>query len=373
MHILDAVERFLYRSKRSSLIAVTLAVSFVKTGVWYMPNFDGWKSMRLDPFHNPFAAPDQHYLFWNWLGPFLAWRLHIHNGQSFLYYHLIFSLGFTATFLWYVFANFSERDARTALILFLAIPASATAYFWIGMDSITLALILFVLVLRNRPWMALLMGVLLGMQHAEQGIFAFGALLVALVWSSLLKDKSEFAVRWAACSLAGVILGKLALILIFRHYGIQVNSGRPYYLRHYAGMYAEMFYYHFQYVLWSILGAGWIAVAKFTERGRQAIPFLAALLGLMLLLPVVGDETRVLAIISFPLVAVYLILNRDFLRSLDNRFACWIFGIWLLVPWPWAWGRPLVSIFPYDVAYLLHRWFGWFNVPQNQPMWPLIN
>jgi hypothetical protein len=372
MAVIDTIERFVYCSRRSRLIAALLALSFFKTGVWYMPNFDGWKSMRLDPFHNPFINPDAHYLFWNWLGPFLAWRFRIHNEHSFFYFHLFFSIAFTASFIWFIFTNFEERAARTALILFVAIPASATAYFWIGMDSITLALIMFLLASRNHLFISLLLGVALGMQHAEQGFFAFAALLCALVLSRFVKSRIAFSIPWAVASLLGVLLGKFVLILIFHHYGIQVNSGRPYYLRQYGQMYASMFWYHFQYILWSVLGVGWIAVAKFAERGKTAIPFLVSLLGLMLMLPVIGDETRVLSIVTFPLLGAYLLLNQDFLLSLNGRFVSWIFGVWLIVPWPWAWGgRPLVSIFPYNIAYLLHQLFGWFSVPTDHSMWPL--
>jgi hypothetical protein len=372
MRFFHAIDGFIYRSPRGRLVAALLALSFVKTGVWYMPNFDAWKSMRLDPFHNTFTDPAAHYLFWNWLGPFLAWRFRIHNDQSFLYFHFLFSITFTVTFIWFVFRRFEERHARTALILFLAIPASATAYFWVGMDSITLALIMFILASRSHALISLLLGVALGMQHAEQGFFAFAALLCALILSRRLKSSVEFSVNWAAASLLGVCLGKLVLILVFHHYGIHVNSGRPYYLHQYGQMYATLFYYHFEYVLWSVLGVGWIAVAKFAERGKEAHPFLICLLGLLLMLPVIGDGTRVLAILTFPLVSAYLLLNRDFLRSLTSHFVSWIFGIWVLVPWPWTWGgRPLVSIFPYNVAYLLHRLFGWFSVPMKQPMWPL--
>jgi hypothetical protein len=371
MRILDGLDRFLYRSRRSVFVAAVLALSFIKTGVWYMPNFDGWKSMRLDPFHNPFVDPDAHYLFWNWLGPFLAWRLHIHNEQSFLHFHFLFSVAFTVTFLVFIFTHFADKDARTALVLFLAIPASATAYFWVGMDSITLALIMFLLALRNYPVLALLVGVLLGMQHAEQGFFAFGALLFALALTSILNGETEFRIPWAALSLIGVILGKIVLILVFRHYHIAVNSGRAFYLKKYGQMYAEMFYYHFQYVFWSILGVGWIAVARYTERGKQALPFLLALAGLILMVPIIGDETRVLSILTFPLMAAYLLLNRQFLQSLSSHFVSWIFGLWLIIPWPWVWGgRPLVSIFPYNIVYLLHQWFGWFQVPK-EAMWPL--
>ena len=141
MRFVHAIEGFVYRSSRTKLIAAVVACAFVKTGIWYMPNFDGWKNMRLDPFHNPFASPEAHYLFWNWLGPFLAWRFRIHNEHSFLYFHLFFSPAFTASYIWLAFRILEEREAHTALILFMALPVSATAYFWIGMDSITLALI----------------------------------------------------------------------------------------------------------------------------------------------------------------------------------------------------------------------------------------
>src|SRR5579875_1140622 len=242
MRFIDAIDKFVYHSRRGWLIAALLSLSFVKTGIWYMPNFDGWKSMRLNPFHNSFVDPSAHYLFWNWLGPFLAWRFRIHNEQSFLYFHFFFSVLFTTTFIWFIFRNLEERDARTALVLFVAIPASATAYFWVGMDSITLALIMFILASRNHPVIALLLGIALGMQHAEQGFCAFAALLCALLLSNFMKRPVSLSVPWAACSVFGVGLGKLALILIFHHYRIQVNSGRPYYLQKYGGMYATMFY-----------------------------------------------------------------------------------------------------------------------------------
>jgi hypothetical protein len=374
MRFIDAIDRFVYRSSRTKLIAALLALAFVKTGVWYIPNFDGWKGMRLDPFHNPFPSPDAHYLFWNWLGPFLAWRFRIHNEQSFLYFHLFFSIAFTASFLAYVFFQFEERDARTVLVLFFAIPVSVTAYFWIGMDSITLALMMLLLVARSHRLLALLLGIALGMQHAEQGVVAFAALLFALVLSRILNANTRYSITWAAMSLLGVGIGKLILILVFRHYGVVVNSGRFFYMRRYGAMYATMFWYHFQYALWAVLGVGWIAVAKFAERGRAAIPFLSSLCLMMLMLPVVGDETRVMGIVTFPLLAVYLLLNPEFLRTLSSTFVAWIFGLWLLIPLPWAWGgRPVVSIFPYNITYLLHRMFGWFSVPADPSMWPFLN
>jgi hypothetical protein len=67
-----------------------------------------------------------------------------------------------------------------------------------------------------------------------------------------------------------------------------------------------------------------------------------------------------------------LLFNPGFLRSLNGRFVSAIFCLWLIVPYPWVLaGKLLVSMFPYNLAYFLHQHLGWFNVPTNDPMWPI--
>lgn len=372
MRFLDLTETFIYQSKPKRLIFAALAIALFKSGIWYIPNLELWRSVSLDPFNNPFENPNAQYLFWNWLSPFMAWRLGIHSEWGFFCLHLVFSILFTFTFIGFVWASFEERVARTALALFITLPVSATAYLWVGMDSVTLFLMMLILVAKDYLWLVLPVGILLGMQHFEQGSVAFAALTFALVLSLVMKLNTRYSFRWAATALLGVVLGKIALVLLFRHYEIYVNSGRTYALEQVFRVYLDYFYYHFQYILWSGLGVGWIVVAKFTERGKVATPFLVALCGLLFLLPFVGDQTRVFSIVSFPLVATYLLLNPDFLGSLNARFLSWVVAIWLIIPYSWIWAnRPLVSVLPYDVTYILHQLFGWFHVPTNNPLWPL--
>lgn len=372
MRVIAAVERFIYQSKPSRLIAIALAAAFFKTGFWYIPTMGTSWAISRNPFRNPFSGPEAEYLLTSWLGPFLAWCLHIRNEQSFLYFHLLFSFAFTCIFIAFVWREFGDREARTSLILFLALPVSTTAYFNIGYDSVTLFLMLLLLLVRRRPWLALPIGVLLGMQHFEQGAVACGALLVAWLIGFLLRTKSQYSIQWTVASLLGVVLGKLVLLLIFRHFRMHVTAGRLFYVQHFTQLYSAWFYYHFQYILWSILGVGWFAAVKYAEQGKSAAHFFIALCGPLLLLLIVGDETRVVAIVTFPLVAACLLLDPEFLRSLSGRFVSAIFGVWLLVPYPWVLdGKPLVSMLPYNVAYFLHQHFGWFNVPMHQPMWPI--
>ena len=154
------------------------------------------------------------------------------------------------------------------------------------------------ILLAKYPVVALFLGVALGMQHFEQAIFAFGAVLFALLYSHYLKTPATFSLRWSICAFAGALIGKLVLVVLFWHLHIVITDRRYYFLQNYQ-MFLQMFYYHIQYLLWSFFGAGWFAVAKFAERGKAARPFFIAVVGLILLQLTVSDETRVFWIVVF--------------------------------------------------------------------------
>lgn len=99
----------------------------------------------------------------------------------FFIFHLGFSIAFTALFIKLVFSRLPERSTRIALILFALLLVSATTYFWVGSDSLTLLLLLLLLLLAlsfpHSILMTLAIGIMLGMQHFEQAFFAVGGLL----------------------------------------------------------------------------------------------------------------------------------------------------------------------------------------------------
>jgi hypothetical protein len=370
--VLRAVYRLVYTSKRWKLVSFLFAAMIVKTGVWCMPNISSYRQIAQWPFFNP-LVPDAHYLFWSWLGPFLAWALRAEGPVSFFLLHLLFSLAFTALFVLVAFSRLEEEYARTSLVMFFVLPVSGTAYFWVGGDSLTLLLMMAALAVSRSLPATLLAGVALGMQHFEQGFLATGALLLAMSWNRLQHRATilEYSIRWAATLLAGVIAGKVVLVGIFRHAHIAVNSGRAFWMHAHFYWLLGRFQNHFQVILYSILGVGWVLVIKNAECGRKALPFLVALSGLLLLLLVTGDHTRVGAIVTFPLLAVYLLLNREYLYSVAAPMVCWIVVAWLVIPYVWVWGGlPKWSVFPYDVTLLLHKAFGWFKIPPDLAMWP---
>lgn len=371
MNVISKIEKFIFESEAWKLILVISLLTLFKTGIWYIPNLGGPQAIAQNPFVNPFSDPNAHYLFWSWLGPFLAWLIGATGKLQFFTFHLFFSLAFTLLFIKIAFNAFPKDLARSSLILFSALPVSATAYFWVGLDSITLFLMLLALAFPGSLVFTFIVGLLLGMQHFEQGFFAASGLLFAIS----ISHRQAYTLRysWSFCLLLliGVIAGKFLLFGLFNHYSIEVNSGRMYWLREHIHLLLNQFFFHFHHIIWSVLGLGWLVALRFTDWGTKSVPFFLTLAGLCLLLPVSADQTRVLAIITFPLVSVYWLLNQDFLEKLTKREISLLFTAWALMPWGWVWeGAPKWSAFPYDIAYILHRLFGWFDVSADPALWP---
>ena len=362
MQLVRQAERLVFAPPAWRLAAAVLLIGLVKTGVWQIPNFAASRLIAQDPFTNPFQDPYAHALYWSWLGPFLAWVIGATSPAAFFGFHLFWSVGFTALFVLTAFRTLPAREARVSLVLFAVLPVSATAFFWVSTDSLTLFLVMLAFALPPRSWIAALVGAALGMQHFEQALFGFGALLAALTLSRLLGSPTERRPGWVAAVLGGVVAGKLALAVLFGWLGVEVNSGRLYWLQEHLPLLLEQFLLHVHIILFSVLGLGWLVAVKYVERGREALPFVATLGGLMLLLPISGDQTRVLAIVTFPLIAATWLLSSRVLASFDDRWVAWLLITWVIVPWSWVWGGlPRWSAFPYDLAYLLQQWFGWFG------------
>lgn len=361
MKALQYIEDFLYKSPRWKLVFVVLGIMLLKTGIWAMPNLFVSQSIAQDPYTNPFRDPMYDYMCWSWLAPYLAWVIGATGTNSFFLFHLFFSMSFTALFLSLIFKVLPDRESRTSLVIFAALPVSATAYYWVGMDSLTLFLMALALWTRKVPVLALLVGIGIGMQHFEQGFVGAGAILVALFLGRVFDEESEYPLKWAAFLLAGVIVGKITLGCIFQNYGVQVNAGRAYYLLQTWPVFLTNFLTKPHVMLWSVLGLGWVAALKYAEKGRRSFVFFIPLAFLLLLLPISDDETRVLANTSFMLVSVCWLLNGKFIAQISGQIASWILLLWVLVPWSWVWqGRSMWSAFPYDMIYLFQKMLGLF-------------
>jgi hypothetical protein len=369
MAILNRIERFLYEAPAWKLIGALLALTFVKTGVWAIGNIDNAQLIARNPFVDPIVDPRAQYVMSNWLGPFLGWAIGATSPTAFFLMHLAFSAGFTALFIYLVFQKFSPEVARTSLLLFTILPVSATAYFWVGYDSITLFFMLLALAYPERIVVAAIAGWLLGMQHFEQALLGAGGLLFAAFLSRRQGETTTYSLNHCIAFLVGILLGKLTLTAIFFGFSIEIKVGRQQWMILHLGKIVSEFFLHFQYVIWSIFGVGWLAAVKYAEYSKYPSPFFRALLLLGCLLLVSQDQTRVITIITFPIVMAYWLYDEGFLRSVTRREASVAMLVWGLTPWSWVWaGEPKWSAFPYDLLYVIHA-FGGGDVPA--PVWTI--
>lgn len=372
MRAIRLLERLIFGAPLWAFVAALAALAFVRTGIWYIPNIVHSQTLALNPFANPLADPKAHYIVWSWLGSFLAWALGANDPLAFYLLHLGFSLAFIALMVTLCLRELPRDEGRIALIAFFALPASTTALFWVSYDSLTLLLMALALATRRWRLAPLVCGIGLGMQNFEQGALSMAILFVALAlrghtWAPLSAGPL-FALR----VLGGAVLGKLALYAIFYLAGIHLNSGRLYYLQSEIAQFVAKAALHAHVVIWSTLGAGWLIAVRYADLGRRSLPFFLALAGAVAVTAISDDQTRVVAIVAFPLVALHWLLDRGFLSAVTRQQAAILLLVFLLVPWTWTWGgKPMWSVFPYDVAYVLNAITGWPPLSRELlPLWP---
>jgi len=355
---------------RWKYLTVLFGLLFLRTGVTFVAPV--LVPIAQDPYRNPFTSPLDHYVYWSWLAPFLAHQIGATDGVRLTLFYLAFSILFSILVVRWLFAGLADHLARVALLIFALLPVSAVPYYWIFNDSMTLFLLACALFV-PRTWIVLLLlGIGLGMQHFEQAFFATGGAFVALFWAERRGARLRHDWRWALALLAGTTAGKLLLALLFVRLDVEVNSGRLLWLAETWPLLLRRFAYSYHFALFSAFGVGWLVVVRFLGRpGPEVLPAGATLLGLLLLMPISDDPTRVYAIVTFPLLCAVLLRNAEFLATIRrDTVGRWAL-LWCVVPWMFVWaGRPLVSAIAYDLLTVLHHLFGISAAPRD-PRFPL--
>src|SRR5438874_882691 len=82
------------------------------------------------------------------------------------------AVAFVVLFFVAAFRLLPEREARTSIVLFLALPVSGTVFYWVGQDAVTSLLMLLGVLSARRPLVTVVVGIALGMQHFVQGFAA---------------------------------------------------------------------------------------------------------------------------------------------------------------------------------------------------------
>lgn len=354
------------------------ALMLVRTGIWGMGSFNEQLAIAVAPFTNSFPhAAQSQYLYSSYLNPNIAHFFFeaLQLPQSalvpfFFAYNLLWALAGTALFCWLVINRLPENSARTSLLIFFLFPISGTAYFWVGMDGLTFLLMLAPFLFPQSLLWVGGCGILLGLQHFEQGAVGYAALLASLLLAHNEKESVPVNKHFAAATLGGVLLGKLLLAYWFASLDLHVAGRADLMLRFLDTMVGYVLLHPF-ITFASLFGAGWLAIGKMAD--LPACARRAFFIPLLLLLPFVfvgEDETRVLAFITFPLLLAWLLLNPRTLALFDKNFLGFLAVCLIVIPWLWVWrGEPRWSAFPYDLAYISHAFFGWPSLPDDLFSW----
>jgi hypothetical protein len=367
---LSRIGSWVLTAPRWQYLSALFTIMFLRTGVTFVAPV--LVPIVENPYRNPFANPREHYLYWSWLGPFLAHQIGATDPVTLTLLYLGFAILFSILVVRWLFGVLDDHLARVALLIFALLPVSAVPYYWIFNDSLTLLLLAGALYVPDNRVVLVLLGIGLGLQHFEQGFVAAGGACLALFWAARRGARRPYDWRWAFALLIGTVAGKLLLLIIFALLDVDVNSGRLFWLADTWKVLLRRFAYSAHFALFSAFGVGWLVMIRFLgHRSAEVLPAGATLLALLLLMPISDDPTRVVAIATFPLLCVLVLRNPEFLATIPrDTIGLWAL-LWCLVPWMFVWsGRPIVSALAYDLLSLLHHLFGVSHPPQD-PRFPL--
>lgn len=330
-----------------------------------MPNMSSSLEIIKNPFISPSLPEDGQYIFSSWLYHFLAYALGANTQIK------LFALGFIfASLFFFISLNeirqqVGDKFLLSAGVFFILLPASFTAFFWVGMDGLTLLLMMLAIRSRARKHASVFFGVCLGLQHFEQGAVAFTILLVA---SALLKRKNEAIMSLRIFS--SIIAGKILLDAVLFSLNIQ-HKGRALWLADHFSELTLSTFLNFPQVLWSLFGFGWLIIFAVVQRTKINIVYSIPVVLVLLLAFISADQTRTMAIASFPFILRLIILNEDFYANVPKVEFRKLAFLVVLSPIVWVWsGDTYSTLIFHDFGFLLGRFFGLFPIPEDPALWP---
>lgn len=322
-----------------------LVITF-NSGVWPMPNIHAQWMVSQNLTSVPFTDPNAHYLYSNYFMPALFGFL---GGDSLVGY-LIYSLATSFLFIFliiYWFLTYHRKKValtESKIFLLLSFPFTFIPFYWVGMDGMTLLLMAAVMISFKWTYWPLFFGYLLGLQHFEQGVLAFSLLGGSILLYFLVhKNKNIVGDIWRVLALGVTIaLGKITLFIFFDVAGVELKGDRYSYLIDNIQLFYTMWENSWPYIIWSLLSCSWFIIFK---RARAHWPLFVAITFAFLLLMLVGDQTRVGAIIIFPSIFYWILRDKKLWSSLRLRDVIFVSILSLTVPVVVVWGNVHGSVY----------------------------
>lgn len=323
------------------LVLVAIASSGVLFGVGLRPDFDSQIWRMDDPF-NPIAGTTDTASPLGWI---IGDLVGIHTEPVYLVFHLAILIAVLVGAAYLIARWISDWAARLFVAAWFASPLANSNVSWLGKpDHFTLFAT--VLIGCGPTWGCIGGGLLLGFNHSEQGVvIIFGSVIVRR-----LVRRESWAVAWAA---AGWVVGRLLWQVYASSAGIRGGSGRAdYILDRGVGTFTAVWAGNLPTLAFGAFGVLWLpAIIEWRTLNRRAqIGTVTAAVVAIIAAMATVDTTRVLALLTFPLVIGLTIrwAQRD--RAATIRWMGWFLlaaaivprvQLWTLDPYVSSWDRLL--------------------------------
>lgn len=334
------------------IIILSFFMVIGNSGFWFMPNLTYQYDVSQSLMKVPFDDSSAHYIYTNYFEPLLFGIL---GGTTFdmyiLYVSFVSGLFFFLFAIWFI--NYHGKEVAVhqyKLFLVVTFPLFMIPFYWIGMDGMTMLLMLLVMINLYNP-IVFLPATLLGIQHFEQGFLAFSIFGGSIVLNYLFtKDKKYISIfKRLAIIILSILIGKLFLILWFSFMDVGLSGDRNSYLKNNLKSFLFMWKSSWYFIAWSLLGVGWILVLS---NAKKLWVLIVTILVVFLLTAIVGDQTRVGVILLFPSLFFWVMMYKELWQNISRDFVFLVVILYLLIPVSVVWGGVYSDLLKYDAIIL---------------------
>ena len=242
------------------------------------------------------------YLYWSPIGTWTAWSVRATSEGWFDVVHLVALAGFATATAVVVVRRHGWGSAAVIGAAFVGSQAGVVCLFWVGSyDVFMVGLTSLLVVVRDRRVQAIV-GFALAFTAFEQSVIVL-ALLVVLSFVGVVDDRRRFVP-----AAIGLVAGRVILGLWLASQ--DVHNGRLEFIRHFGvSHFVEQFWSGLPWLIITGLGASVVAIV-FALRGetwRVRIVFVATIVATLLPVALSEDQTRVFALLTWPLVLALLL------------------------------------------------------------------
>lgn len=290
-------------------VAAAVAWVIVRTPVGLIPYADAYVEFA-KTWPDSVLSTEQEYIRSSALGQALFRLTPWDSLGAFVALHAA-ALGLSLLVLAWWLARTSTEGLRISRILVLG-PIGAVLIAWVGSyDAFTVLLtVVLVLVLAaDRRVLAAIVGILLGWQHFEQSIVVLVSLALYSWLFARQRQPWEPTLAGTLVALAGVVVGKVALVVFLAQQGFASAGGRLWWVQgDRLDVYVDQLRATWPVLLWSLFAGSWLVLIAWASRSGPrrwsalvcfVPPFLACL--------VAEDHTRLFALTSWPVLMLIML------------------------------------------------------------------